>query len=48
VPADNKWLTRLVAAAAIAETVAGLDLRYPKIDAEKKKSWRLLAKHSTM
>jgi len=37
VPADNKWFTRLVVAAAIVETVAELDLRYPKSDAEQKK-----------
>jgi PPK2 family polyphosphate:nucleotide phosphotransferase len=37
VPADNKWFTRLVVAAAIVEAVEELDLSYPKIDAEKKK-----------
>jgi PPK2 family polyphosphate:nucleotide phosphotransferase len=37
VPADNKWYTRLVVAAAIVETVENLDLEYPKVDAEKKK-----------
>src|SRR6516162_6958277 len=37
VPADNKWFTRLVVAAAIVETVAELDLNYPKIDADQKK-----------
>jgi PPK2 family polyphosphate:nucleotide phosphotransferase len=37
VPADNKWFTRLVVAAAIVEAVEELDLAYPKIDAEKKK-----------
>jgi PPK2 family polyphosphate:nucleotide phosphotransferase len=37
VPADNKWFTRLVVAAAIVEAVEKLDLSYPKIDAEKKK-----------
>lgn len=36
VPADNKWFTRLVVAAAIVEAVEQLDLTYPKIDAEKK------------
>src|SRR5262249_55596258 len=38
VPADNKWFTRLVVAAAIVETVAELDLSYPRIDADKKKA----------
>ena len=37
VPADNKWFTRLVVAAAIVEAVEKLDLTYPKIDAAKKK-----------
>jgi hypothetical protein len=35
VPADNKWFTRLVVAAAIVEAVEQLDLTYPKVDAEK-------------
>jgi PPK2 family polyphosphate:nucleotide phosphotransferase len=37
VPADNKWFTRLVVAAAIVEAVEQLDLTYPKVDAEKQK-----------
>jgi PPK2 family polyphosphate:nucleotide phosphotransferase len=37
VPADNKWFTRLVVAAAIVEVVEELDLAYPKVDAEKMK-----------
>ncbi|MBV9063758.1 MAG: polyphosphate kinase 2 family protein [Alphaproteobacteria bacterium] len=37
VPADNKWFTRLVVAAAIVEKVENLDLEYPKVGAEKKK-----------
>jgi PPK2 family polyphosphate:nucleotide phosphotransferase len=37
VPADNKWFTRLVVAAAIVEAVEQLDLAYPKVGAEKKK-----------
>jgi hypothetical protein len=36
VPADNKWFTRLVVAAAIVEVVEGLDLAYPKVDGKKK------------
>jgi PPK2 family polyphosphate:nucleotide phosphotransferase len=36
VPADNKWFTRLVVAAAIVEAVENLDLSYPKVDAQKK------------
>ena len=37
VPADNKWFTRLVVAAAIVHAVETLDLAYPKVDAAKKK-----------
>jgi polyphosphate kinase 2 (PPK2 family) len=37
VPADNKWFTRLIVAAAIVEAVENLDLSYPAIDAAKKK-----------
>src|SRR5262245_30871279 len=37
VPADKKWFTRLVVAAAIVEAVEQLDLTYPKVDAEKQK-----------
>src|SRR5262249_5943631 len=37
VPADSRWFTRLVVAAAIVEAVEQLDLTYPKVDAEKKK-----------
>jgi PPK2 family polyphosphate:nucleotide phosphotransferase len=31
VPADNKWFTRLVVAEALAVTLEGLDLHYPKV-----------------
>jgi len=37
VPADNKWFTRLVVAAAIVEAVEQLDLTYPTVSAEKRK-----------
>ena len=37
VPADNKWFTRLVVAAAIVHAMETLDLAYPKVDAAKKK-----------
>jgi PPK2 family polyphosphate:nucleotide phosphotransferase len=32
VPADHKWFTRLVVAAAVIEALEGLDLAYPKIE----------------
>ena len=31
VPADNKWFSRLVVAAAVVETLEGLELQYPKV-----------------
>ncbi|MCI0585468.1 MAG: polyphosphate kinase 2 family protein [Planctomycetes bacterium] len=37
VPADNKWFTRVVVAAAVIHTLAGLDLRYPRVGEEKRK-----------
>ena len=37
VPADQKWFTRLVVAASIVDTLEGLDLAYPKVNAEKHK-----------
>jgi PPK2 family polyphosphate:nucleotide phosphotransferase len=37
VPADNKWFTRTVVAAAIVETLQDLKLHYPKVDAAKRK-----------
>jgi PPK2 family polyphosphate:nucleotide phosphotransferase len=37
VPADNKWFTRIVVAAAIVEAVESLDLAYPTVDANKMK-----------
>ena len=37
VPADNKWFTRLVVAAAIVEAVEKLDLQYPKVTTQQMK-----------
>jgi PPK2 family polyphosphate:nucleotide phosphotransferase len=37
VPADNKWFTRLVVAAAVIEALDDMNLAYPKVDAEKRK-----------
>ncbi|MFI5181407.1 MAG: polyphosphate kinase 2 family protein [Thermoanaerobaculia bacterium] len=36
-PADNKWFTRLVVAAAIIHAMEQLDLKYPVVDDAKKK-----------
>ncbi|HTK93153.1 MAG TPA: polyphosphate kinase 2 family protein [Verrucomicrobiae bacterium] len=38
VPADNKWFTRVVVAAAVIEALASLDLAYPKVSDAKLKS----------
>ena len=32
VPADNKWFTRVIVAAAIVDTLANLNLAYPQVD----------------
>jgi PPK2 family polyphosphate:nucleotide phosphotransferase len=37
VPADNKWYTRCVVAAAVVDAMQDLDLEYPEVDPEKKK-----------
>ena len=37
VPADNKWFSRVVVAAAVIDTLAGLDLDYPKVGPDKLK-----------
>ena len=38
VPADHKWFTRLVVAAAVVDALADLGLSYPKLDAAKRKA----------
>ena len=37
VPADNKWFTRVVVAAAVVHTLDSLDLKFPKVDEAKRK-----------
>jgi len=37
VPADNKWFTRVIVGSAVIETLASLDLAYPKVDEGKLK-----------
>ncbi|HXJ57401.1 MAG TPA: polyphosphate kinase 2 family protein [Verrucomicrobiae bacterium] len=37
VPADNKWFTRVVVAAAVIHTLASLNLAYPKVGKEQLK-----------
>ena len=36
VPADNKWFTRTVVAAAVIDALASLNLHYPKVNAAKR------------
>jgi PPK2 family polyphosphate:nucleotide phosphotransferase len=40
VPADNKWFTRLVVAAAVVEAVEELHLSYPQVSPQKMKELR--------
>jgi PPK2 family polyphosphate:nucleotide phosphotransferase len=37
VPADRKWFTRIVVAAAVIDALGSLDLRYPEITAQRKR-----------
>jgi PPK2 family polyphosphate:nucleotide phosphotransferase len=37
VPADHKWFTRLVVAAAVIEALDEMNLEYPRVDAAKKR-----------
>lgn len=37
VPADNKWFTRIVVAAAVIDTLSSLDLHFPKVSDAKRK-----------
>jgi len=37
VPADNKWFTRVVVAAAVIDALSSLDLEYPEVGPEKLK-----------
>ena len=36
VPADNKWFTRVVVAAAVIETLDSHDLEYPKVSKKQR------------
>src|SRR5262249_8868152 len=44
VPADNKWFTRAVVAAAIVDTLNGLDLSFPDVERSKKKELEAVRK----
>ena len=38
VPADHKWFTQMVVAAAMVDTLAGLDLAYPEVPATQRQA----------
>ena len=44
VPANNKWFTRAVVAAAVIDALASLNLNYPKVSSAKKKELELARK----
>ncbi len=44
VPADNKWFTRVVVAAAVIEALDSLDLAYPEVGPEKLKELQAVKK----
>jgi hypothetical protein len=44
VPADHKWFTRVVVAAAVIDALASLNLHYPQIDEAKRKELALARK----
>jgi PPK2 family polyphosphate:nucleotide phosphotransferase len=44
VPADNKWFTRLVVAAAVVDAMAGLELHYPVLSKAKRRELALARK----
>jgi hypothetical protein len=46
VPADNKWFTRLVVAAAIIETLERLNPKFPEVDGARQR--RLMAFRATL
>jgi hypothetical protein len=37
VPADNKWFTRVVVAAAVIDALESLDLQYPEVGETQRK-----------
>ena len=39
VPADNKWFTRLVVAAAAVDALGSLNLEFPRVSEDQKKEW---------
>ena len=44
IPADNKWFTRVVVAAAVADALDSFDLSYPTVDREQRKELAIARK----
>jgi PPK2 family polyphosphate:nucleotide phosphotransferase len=44
IPADNKWFTRIVVGAAVIDTLASLNLKYPVVNDAKRKELQLVKK----
>jgi PPK2 family polyphosphate:nucleotide phosphotransferase len=44
IPADHKWFARLCAAAVLVHTLAGIDPRYPEVNAEQREQLLLVKK----
>lgn len=42
IPADNKWFTRIVVAAAAIEALSSLDLKYPRVDDAQRKELQVV------
>jgi Polyphosphate kinase 2 (PPK2) len=47
VPADNKWFTRVVVAAAVIDAVESLDLRYPEVGETQRQELAIAKKELT-
>jgi hypothetical protein len=47
VPADNKWFTRVVVAAAVIDALESLDLRYPEVSEAQSKELAVAKKELT-
>jgi PPK2 family polyphosphate:nucleotide phosphotransferase len=47
VPADNKWITRVIVAAVVIDALASLDLRYPEVGAAQRKELAVAKKELT-
>jgi PPK2 family polyphosphate:nucleotide phosphotransferase len=47
VPADNKWFTRVVVAAAVIDAMASLDLKYPEVSEAKRQELEIAREHLT-